>query len=77
MSNENGYVTEGKKKPKQRRKPDKRPDGFQQYEDLVKDIFDGQNKSYLEWLHQKHQEEVLAFNLSNRKEVAALAREGE
>lgn len=50
-----------------------KPDGFQDVDALVKDIFEGRDKSYYEWLHQKHLEVVIEFNLSNKESIASLA----
>lgn len=50
-----------------------KPDGYQELETLVKEIFEGQGQSYFEWLHGQHQELVLAFNLSNKSKIASLA----
>ncbi|MEK4031310.1 hypothetical protein MKZ02_22665 [Pseudobacillus sp. FSL P4-0506] len=52
-----------------------KPSGFTEFEVLAKEILSGQNISYYEWLHKKHQEVVLNFNLSNKDEIAQLAKE--
>lgn len=54
-----------------------KPDSFHEFEQLAKEIIEGQGKSYYEWLHSKHQEIVLNFNLLNKKEIAELAKDGE
>ncbi|MEG0258573.1 MAG: hypothetical protein RR595_09460 [Lysinibacillus sp.] len=51
-----------------------KPEGFQDVESLVKNIFEGKGQSYYEWLHQKHQEVVLEFNLSHKERIASLAK---
>lgn len=58
-----------------RRKVDPKPEGFQEMEKLVRDIFDGQSQSYHKWLHAMHQQVVLEFNLKNQASIANLARE--
>lgn len=68
-------------KPKKiKRKPQKgntKPSGFREFEMLAKEILEGEGVSYFEWLHKQHQEIILDFNLSNKKEIANLAREDE
>lgn len=60
-----------------RKRSNAKPNGFQEFEQLAKNIIEGQGDSYFEWLHKKHQDVVLEFNLSNKKEIAELAKEGE
>lgn len=65
-------------KPKRKKKRlNVRPEGFQEFEALAKGILEGQDASYYEWLHKKHQEVVLHFNLSNKDFIAEMAREVE
>lgn len=59
----------------QKKRTNVKPDGFQEFEQLAKNIMDGQGVSYFEWVHQKHQEVVLNFNLTNKDEIAELAKE--
>lgn len=66
-----------KPKPKRKKRSNAKPVGFQEFEQLAKDILDGQDKSYFEWLHEKHQEVVLTFNLKKKEEIAILAQEEE
>lgn len=75
---EQGHL-QGNEKPKQRRRKrsNAKPQGFAEFENLAKEILDGQDVSYFEWLHSKHQDVVLNFNLSNKNEIAELAREVE
>lgn len=61
-------------KPKvKKRKTPAKPTGFRDFETLAKGILDAEGVSYYEWLHQQHQEIILSFNLSNKKEIANLA----
>lgn len=63
-------------KPKRKKKRSNvKPEGFQEFEALAKGILEGQDLSYFEWLHKKHQEVVLHFNLSNKDFIAEMARE--
>ncbi|MFS0646127.1 hypothetical protein [Siminovitchia sp. 179-K 8D1 HS] len=63
-------------KPKRKKKRSNvKPEGFHEFEALAKGILEGQDVSYFEWLHKKHQEVVLHFNLSNKDFIAEMARE--
>lgn len=54
-----------KKKPTRRkRKAHVKPDGFQEFEELAKEILEGEGISYFYWLHEKHQEIILDFTLN-------------
>lgn len=64
-------------KRKRAKRNNTKPAGFQEFEQLAKDILDGQEKSYFRWLHEKHQEVVLTFNLKKKEEIAILAQEEE
>jgi hypothetical protein len=67
-----------KTKPKRKNKRGQaKPVGFKEFETLAKEILEGEGVSYFEWLHKKHQEIILNFNLSNQKEIAELAKEEE
>ncbi|GLY11985.1 hypothetical protein Bbad01_32010 [Bacillus badius] len=71
-------TTEVKKKPRssnKKRSGANKPEGFNEFEALAKEILTGQGISYFDWLHKKHQEVVLNFNLSNKDEIAMLAKE--
>lgn len=70
-------VTTTTPKRKKAKRSSTKPAGFQELEELTKDILDGQGKSYFEWLHEKHQEVVLKFNLLKKEEIAILAQEEE
>lgn len=52
-----------------------KPDGFQEFEKLAKEILEGEGISYFYWLHEKHKELILDFTISNKKEIAELAKE--
>nr|WP_249312992.1 hypothetical protein [Lederbergia citrea] len=54
-----------------------KPEGFQEFEALAKGILEGQDLSYFEWLHKKHQEVVLHFNLSNKDFIAEMVKKVE
>lgn len=74
----NSQVLEKPKKAKRKpRKSNAKPSGFREFEMLAKEILEGEDISYFEWLHKQHQEIILDFNLSNKKEIASLAREDE
>ncbi|ASK61370.1 hypothetical protein CFK37_03875 [Virgibacillus phasianinus] len=62
------------KKPstKKNRKPSK-PEGFKEFESLAKGIIESDGNSYFEWLHEKHQEIILEFNVQYRKQVTEVA----
>lgn len=64
-----------KKKGYRKRKNLIKPKGFQEFEELAKEILEGEGISYFYWLHEKHQEIILDFTLSNKKEIAELAKE--
>jgi len=63
---------------KRSKKSNSKPKGFQEFEALAKNILESEKTSYYEWLHEKHQEIILDFSLSNKNQIADLAtREGE
>lgn len=63
------------KSKRKKKRSNIKPEGFQEFEELAKGILEGQDLSYFEWLHKKHQEVVLHFNLSNKDIIAEMARE--
>lgn len=67
--------SEKKKSTRRKKKVHAKPDGFQEFEELAKEILEGQGISYFYLLHEKHQEIILDFTLSNKKEIAELAKE--
>ncbi|MGE6600144.1 hypothetical protein ACQKEY_00205 [Lysinibacillus fusiformis] len=54
-----------------------KPEGFADMEALVKQIFEAQEQSYFDWLHQQHQAQIIKFNLENKGIIASLAKERE
>jgi len=54
-----------------------KPEGFTDMEALVKQIFEAQEQSYFDWLHQQHQAQIIKFNLENKGIIASLAKERE
>ncbi len=69
---------QAKSRPKRKSKRTvTKPQGYKEFETLAKEILEAEGVSYFEWLHEKHQEIILNFNLSNQKEIAELAREEE
>ncbi|WP_449354687.1 hypothetical protein ACUL41_17870 [Virgibacillus natechei] len=61
---------------KKRRKPVK-PDGFKEFEELAKEIIEADGSSYYAWLHERHQEIILNFNVSNQKKITDVVKKGE
>ncbi|WP_088051867.1 hypothetical protein [Virgibacillus dakarensis] len=61
---------------KKRRRPVK-PEGFKEFEELAKEIIEADGSSYYEWLHERHQEIILNFNVSNQKQIKDVAKKGE
>ncbi|MCT6922802.1 hypothetical protein [Metasolibacillus sp.] len=59
---------------KGRSKVAQKPNGFTEMESLVKEIFEGQDMSYHEWLHEQHQAFILEFSLKNKGSIASLAK---
>ncbi|MEC1305942.1 MULTISPECIES: hypothetical protein [Lysinibacillus] len=64
--------------PSERKRQSKvKPEGFADMEALVKQIFEAQEQSYFDWLHQQHQAQIIKFNLENKGIIASLAKERE
>ncbi|WP_040912215.1 hypothetical protein, partial [Lentibacillus jeotgali] len=61
---------------KRRRRPVK-PEGFKEFETLAKGIIEADGSSYYEWLHERHQDIILNFNVSNQKQITNVAKKGE
>ncbi|HLS08113.1 hypothetical protein [Lentibacillus sp.] len=61
---------------KRKRKPVK-PEGFKEFEALAKGIIEADGSSYYEWLHERHQDIILNFNVSNQKQITNVAKKGE
>ncbi|MEC1177279.1 hypothetical protein P9B03_02180 [Metasolibacillus meyeri] len=57
-----------------RSKAAQKPHGYAEMESLVKEIFEGQDLSYFEWLHEQHQAFILEFSLKNKGSIASLAK---
>lgn len=54
-----------------------KPEGFKEFESLAKGIIEANDRSYYQWLHEKHQDIILDFNVKNRKQVTEVAKKGE
>lgn len=54
-----------------------KPEGFKEFETLAKGIIEADGSSYYEWLHKRHQEIILNFNVSNQKQITNVAKKGE
>ncbi|WP_010529063.1 hypothetical protein [Lentibacillus jeotgali] len=54
-----------------------RPEGFKEFEALAKGIIEADGSSYYEWLHERHQDIILNFNVSNQKQITNVAKKGE
>ncbi|TFJ91556.1 hypothetical protein [Lentibacillus salicampi] len=61
---------------KRSRRPVK-PEGFKEFETLAKGIIEADGSSYYEWLHERHQDIILNFNVSNQKQITNVAKKGE
>lgn len=78
MSDEDvGTGMEEETTTKKKRKKPAKPDSFKEFESLAKQIIQSNGGSYYEWLHEKHQEIILNFSVSNRKQISKIVGEGE
>gem|GEM_PF-1910265 len=73
---ESDESSSSKASSKRRRRPVK-PEGFKEFEELAKGIIEADGSSYYEWLHERHQEIILNFNVSNQKQITNVAKKGE
>ncbi|ALX47538.1 hypothetical protein [Lentibacillus amyloliquefaciens] len=69
-------TTKKESSSKRSRRPVK-PEGFKEFEALAKGIIEADGSSYYEWLHERHQDIILNFNVSNQKQITNVAKKGE
>lgn len=63
------------KTTRKKKKLNSKPDGFNDSEELAKEILESKGISYFHWLHEKHREIILDFTLSNKKEITEIIKE--
>ncbi|ALX47637.1 hypothetical protein [Lentibacillus amyloliquefaciens] len=69
-------TTKKESSSKRNRRPVK-PEGFKKFEALAKGIIEADGSSYYAWLHERHQDIILNFNVSNQKQITNVAKKGE
>jgi len=57
-----------------KKKPAK-PASFKEFEALAMEIVEANGGSYYEWLHKRHQEIILNFNVHNQKQITEVAKQ--
>ncbi|TFJ93123.1 hypothetical protein [Lentibacillus salicampi] len=73
----NSAETSKKESSSKRNRRPVKPEGFKEFEALAKGIIEADGSSYYEWLHERHQDIILNFNVSNQKQITNVAKKGE